>query len=301
MGIAARLGVYACALGLALGLGWGVGRLAGPDVVTPAKADGGRAEPHARTESGEAAPAYDVADGLAAAAAGYRLAVATPTFQPRTTGELRFTVLGPDGKAVTRFAATPRDPSPLHTVVVRRDAAGFQRLDPAMSPDGVWHTPLTLPAPGVWRAYVDMTPAAGPPLVLGTDLFAAGPFTPFTFPPSRVAQIGDFQLRLDGDLVPGERSQVFATVTRDGVGVSDLQPYLGAFGKLVLLRQGDLAYTVGAPGDGDAPAPAPTDRAGPALAFTADVPTAGAYRLFLQFRVADVMHTAEFTIATRSP
>ena len=107
MGIAARLGVYACALGLALGLGWGVGRLAGPDVVTPAKADGGRAEPHARTESGEAAPAYDVADGLAAAAAGYRLAVATPTFQPGTTGEAAVAI--PHGLAcftITHAAAS---------------------------------------------------------------------------------------------------------------------------------------------------------------------------------------------------
>ena len=187
--------------------------------------------------------------------------------------------------------------------MVRRDAAGFQRLDPTMGVDGTWRAPLTLPAPGVWRAYVDMTPTAGPPLVLGADIFAAGPFTPFTFPPSRVVEIGGFQLRLDGDLVPGEPSQVFATVTRGGAAVGDLQPYLGAFGKLVLLRQGDLAYTAAAPGDGgvEARAPAPADRAGPALAFTAEVPSAGAYRLFLQFRVADVMHTAEFTIVTRSP
>ena len=48
-------------------------------------------------------------------------------------------------------------------------------------------------------------------------------------------------------------------------------------------------------------APAVGDRAGPAVAFTARVPSAGTYRLFLQFRVADVMHTAEFTVPTRNP
>ena len=97
--------------------------------------------------------------------------------------------------------------------------------------------------------------------------------------------------------MPGASSQVFATVTRDGVAVTDLQPYLGAFGKLVALREGDLAYTAAA---GTA-SPAAADRAGPAVAFTADVPSAGTYRLFLQFRVADVMHTAEFTVPTRNP
>ena len=99
--------------------------------------------------------------------------------------------------------------------------------------------------------------------------------------------------------MPGAPSQVFATVSRDGVGVTDLQPYLGAFGKLVALREGDLAYTAAA--TATAPAPLrPTARA-PRSRSPADVPSAGTYRLFLQFRVADVMHTAEFTVPTRNP
>ncbi len=287
MGSAARLAAYACALALVFGLAFTAGRLVAPPAAAEPRA--------ARPGPGS----VGATDGLAAAAAGYRLAVADATFLPGTPGELRFAVLGPDGRPVTAFATTPRDPSPLHAVVVRRDAAGFQRLDPGMDADGTWHIPLTLPAPGVWRAYVDMTPTAGPTLVLGADLFAPGAFAPFTFPPSRTADVDGFRLRLDGDLVPGAPSQVFATVSRDGAGVTDLQPYLGGFGKLVALREGDLAYTAAVAGNGAAPAP--TDRAGPAVAFTANVPSSGTYRLFLQFRVADVMHTAEFTVPTRNP
>lgn len=307
MGTAARLAAFACALGLVLGVGWGAGRLVGPigiahlsGTVHNAGQQVGAAEAEGSADGvGEEAQAAGATEGLAATAGGYGIAVADPSFQPGLPGELRFTVTGPDGRAVTAFAPSPRDPDPLHVIVVRRDAAGFQRLDPTMDPDGAWHTPLTLPAPGVWRAFVDMRPAAGPALVLGTDLFAAGPFDPFTFPPSRVAQIGGFQLRVDGDLQPGVPSQVFFTVSRDGAGVTGLQPYLGAFGKLVLLRQGDLAYVGAASGDGMPSPPASTDRAGPAIAFTADVPSTGTYRLFLQFRVSDVMHTAEFTLPTR--
>lgn len=295
MGTAARLAAYAIALALVLGMGWGAGHLVGP--VGHAFASDNGARRAGATHALDAEPL----DGLAAAAGGYRIAVANTAFQPAKTDELRFTITGPDGHAVTAFAASERDPAPLHVIVVRRDAAGFQRLDPTMDPDGAWHAPLTLPAPGVWHAFVDTNPAAGPPLVLGVDLFAAGPFEPFTFPPSRVAQIGGFQLRLDGDLVPGVSSQVFFTVSQDGVGVTGLQPYLGGFGRLVLLRQGDLAYVAAASGDGAPTPPAPTDRAGPAIAFTADVPSAGTYRLFLQFRVSDVMHTAEFTLPTRNP
>ena len=235
------------------------------------------------------------AAGLASAA-GYRLAVATPPSVPGTTGELRFVVFGPDGRAVTAFAATPRDPRPLHAVVVRRDAAGFQRLDPAMDPDGIWRTPLRLPAPGVWRAFVDMTPTGGAAArarrrpVRGGSVHTRSPSRPRASP--RSATSSSVWTATWCRALP---SQVFATISRDGTGVTDLQPYLGAFGKLVALREGDLAYAAAAT------SPAVGDRAGPAVAFTANVPSAGTYRLFLQFRVADVMHTAEFTLPTRNP
>jgi hypothetical protein len=297
MGVAARLTAYALALVLVFAVAWFAGGLVrpAPDAPPGGHDTGGDHDVHGLDTDGPDSATDSATDGLAAAAAGYRLAVVDPTFAPGVSSELRFTVIGPDGLPVTAFTPTPRDPGPLHAVVIRRDAAGFQRLDPTMDPDGTWRTPLRLPAPGVWRAFVDATPTAGPAIVLGVDLFAAGPFEPFTFPPSRTATIGDFQLRLDGDLVPGASSQVFATVSRDGVGVTELQPYLGAFGKLVALREGDLAYTAA---DGG---PAVGDRAGPAVAFTARVPSAGTYRLFFQFRVADVMHTAEFTVPTRNP
>ena len=83
------------------------------------------------------------------------------------------------------------------------------------------------------------------------------------------------------------------TVTKDGVPVTDLQPYLAAYGHLVALRAGDLAYLhvhpAGAPGDGVTPA-------GPGITFYATAPSAGDYRLFLDFRHAGVVRTAEFTV-----
>ena len=46
----------------------------------------------------------------------------------------------------------------------------------------------------------------------------------------------------------------------------------------------------------DATPPAPTDRAGPGIAFTAEVPGGGTYRLILDFRHAGAVHTAVFTL-----
>ncbi len=75
--------------------------------------------------------------------------------------------------------------------------------------------------------------------------------------------------------------------------MTDLQPYLAAYGHLVALRDGDLAYLhvhpAGEPGDG-------TTAPGPDITFYATAPSPGDYRLFLDFQHGDVVHTAEFTV-----
>jgi hypothetical protein len=113
--------------------------------------------------------------------------------------------------------------------------------------------------------------------------------------PSRVAEVDGYQVRLDGDLTVGVPAQVFVTVSRGGLPVTDLEPHGNAFGRLVGVRAGDLAPAHVHP---DAIPPAPTDRAGPGIAFTAEVPGSGAYRLILDFRHAGAVHTVVFTLLT---
>ena len=83
------------------------------------------------------------------------------------------------------------------------------------------------------------------------------------------------------------------TVSRHGAPVTDLQPYLGAYGHLVTLREGDLAYLHvhpgGEPGDGQT-------KPGPDVEFGAEVPSAGRYHLYLDFRHDGVVRTAPFTL-----
>ncbi|MFG1711360.1 hypothetical protein ACFLIM_50260, partial [Nonomuraea sp. M3C6] len=98
---------------------------------------------------------------------------------------------------------------------------------------------------------------------------------------------------LDGDLTPGQASKLTLKVSKDGEPVTDLQPYLGAYGHLVVLRVRDLAYLHvhpdGAPGDGKT-------QAGPEIVFYAEVPSGGDYRLFLDFQHEGEVRTADFTL-----
>jgi len=75
-------------------------------------------------------------------------------------------------------------------------------------------------------------------------------------------------------------------VTRDGRAVK-LEPYLGARGHLVALRSTDLAYLHVHPTQIAA-------RTGQ-VAFATRFPSAGRYRLYLQFKHAGRVRTAEFT------
>ena len=311
MNTAVRLSAYAVALALAFGAAWGVGAAIGGPAPAPTPAptaaplpagvdahDGGGHD----TAGADTAPRHSEPDktdeitpaGLVSTAAGYTFVPKTTTYRPGISGELAFTIIGSDGRPVTAFDVEHE--KRMHLIVVRRDASGFQHLHPALGSGGSWRVPITLPVAGVYHIYADFVPTGGPELVLGTDLFAPGDFEPAPSVPARVAQVDGYQVRLDGDLVPGGPSQVFATVSRNGAAVTDLEPYLGAFGHLVALRQSDLAYLHVHP---DAATPAPTARSGPGIAFTADVPTAGTYRLFLDFRHGGTVRTAEFTVPTR--
>jgi len=303
MNAALRLSGYTAVLALVFAAAWGVGAAVGaPATAPPPAAPVASAVPHAAMGAGTADDGHahrhganeDDSAGLVATAAGYTFVPKLTTYRPGVPAELAFTITGSDRRPVTRFDVEHE--KQMHLILVRRDSAWFQHLHPTIGPDGVWRVPLVLPVPGIYRVYADFVPTGGPPLVLGTDLFAPGDFDPVAFPPSRVAQVAGYQVRLDGELVPGSPSQVFATVSRDGAAVTDLEPYLGAFGHLVALRQSDLTYLHVHP---DAATPAPTDRSGPGIAFTTEVPSAGTYRLFLDFRHAGTVRTAEFTVMTR--
>lgn len=282
MNTPARLGAYGAGLAVAFVAALGAGRLIGPiDAPATGAAHGPMAAGHDK--------AVEVPGGLQVAADGYRLAPLTPELPVGTPTPYRFRVLGPDGTPTTRYTATHE--RELHLIVVRRDLTGFQHLHPVRDTDGTWTVPVTVPTAGQYRVFADFQPAGRPDgVTLGVDVAAPGEYRPEPAPPpGRTSTVDGYTVTLDGDLDPGTSSTVRLTVSRAGEPVTDLQPYLGAYGHLVALREGDLAYLH----------VHPEDRRGATVSFRAEVPSAGRYGLFLDFRTADgVVRTATFTATT---
>jgi len=230
--------------------------------------------------------------GLAVADAGWRLHLADDTANPGDAVPFRFTVTAPDGSPETDYVRTHT--KELHLVVVRRDLSSFQHVHPVRAADGSWSVPLDLPAGGSYRVFADFRPAGiGRTLTLGADLSVPGEFAPRALPAAiRTTTTGEYDVTLAGTPVAGRESDLVMSVTRAGAPVTDLQPYLGAYGHLVALRAGDLAFLHTHP----AGHVEPGRPGGPDIAFGTTFPTAGSYRLFLDFRVGGVVRTAAFTV-----
>ncbi len=163
----------------------------------------------------------------------------------------------------------------------------------SLSDDGTWTTDLDL-TPGQWRVFADFKPTGGEALTLGSDLSVPGRMDFVALgETTRTATVDGYTVELTGDLVAGEHSMLKLRVTRDGRPVTDLQPYLGAYGHLVALRGGDLAYLHvhpdGEPGDGKT-------EPGPEVEFGAEVPSDGTYHLYLDFKHDGVVRTAQFQL-----
>ncbi|MEV4202764.1 hypothetical protein [Micromonospora globbae] len=288
MNTAAKLSGFGLGLVAVFGAAYGVGQVVDP--VAPAAeirhdttAEHGSAG-HGESGSGNAA---QIPGGLLVSDRGYTfLPVAAPS------GEFAFRIAGPDGRTVTAFDEA--HDKRMHLIVTRRDLSGFRHVHPDMTPDGTWRVASPFADPGSWRAFADFVPTGGQPLTLGVDVALPGAFIPRPVPaPARTVSVDGYTVTLHGDLQPGKTAKLNLTINRNGAPVIDLEPYLGAYGHLVALRAGDLAYLHvhpdGEPGDG-------RTQPGPQVTFYAEVPSAGTYRLYLDFQHAGTVRTAEFTV-----
>jgi len=202
------------------------------------------------------------------------------TLEVESRSPLAFRIRDEQGRTVRDFDLehTKR----MHVIVVRRDLTGFRHLHPTQRADGAWTVPLALREPGTYRVFADFS-VDETPTTLADDLQVDGNVVSRPLPaPVESVETDGFRVRLaEGPARAGEESELRFAITRGGRPVH-VQDHLGAKGHLVALRQGDLAFLHVHPDEAS-------------LRFEATFPSAGSYRLFLQFKVGGRVHTAPFT------
>lgn len=292
MSTSAKLAGFLVAVAAVFALSLAVGRVVGPiDDEPVAHDDSHAAHPseagHGDEHNADVEPSAtnQIPGGLMVSQNGYTLALSNDTSVAGDDRPLTFTITGLDGSPVTDYDVEHE--KKLHLIAIRRDFSGFQHVHPSLDDDGVWTTDLDL-TPGTWRIFADFKASGADALTLGTDLAVTGDFEPVEpAAENRTATAGDYKVTLDGDLSAGADAKLTLSVTKNGEPVTDLQPYLGAYGHLVALHAPDLAYSH--------VHPAGEDRAAGAITFDTELHERGAYRLFLQFRTGGRVHTVAFT------
>jgi hypothetical protein len=283
---ALRLAGFVALLAALFGAGVAAGEIADPDA--PGGAAGAPAG-RGGAEHGAGMPVKDMdaVRGLAVAEGGLRLVVEGAELRRGRPERLRFRIVDERGRAVRDFDVehTKR----MHLIVARRDLARFQHLHPTMSADGTWTVSLRLPDAGTYRVFADFA-HDGAPRTLATDLRVDGSagLDPLPAPAATAKTAGGYDVRLDADQTrAGQESDLRFAVTRHGRPIS-VEPYLGASGHLVVLREGDLAFLHVHPSGHRR-----------SIGFGATFPSPGRYRMFLQFQVAGRVETAAFTQEVR--
>ncbi|WP_433610855.1 hypothetical protein [Prescottella agglutinans] len=278
---------YAGGLAVVFAAALGVGTVTGSPIDMTSTHTDSHAAPSPTVTADAEPPA-----GLQVSQDGYTLGeVASPT-RAGEAGTLNFRILGADGDPVREFDELHG--KQLHLIVVRADTSQFRHVHPTLGPDGTWSIDWTWPTGGTYRVFADFQASGAPgQLTLGRNVDVGGDLQPAALPtPSRTATVDGYTVTLDGDLGTAG-GPLTLTVARDGAPVTDLDPYLGAYGHLVALRTGDLAYLhvhpEGEPGDG-------VTAPGPDVTFHAQAPSVGTYRLFLDFQHQGTVRTAEFTV-----
>ncbi|MGH9132851.1 MAG: hypothetical protein ACRDZZ_02865, partial [Ilumatobacteraceae bacterium] len=230
-----KLGAYAVVLGVALGGGALAGATIGPQPSTDESEKAGH-DGRAMAPVADPLPA-----GLAVSRDGYSLDLQHSIVDAGAPAELSFVIEGPDGRPVDEYDV--EHDKELHLVIVGRDLAGYAHVHPTRDADGVWTVTAPAMTPGSYRVFADFVPAGGERFTLGADLTVPGDHQPVPLPePSTVSNVDGYEVSFAGELAAGTESELTVTVARGGAPVTDLQPYLGAFGHLVAIRDGDLAY-----------------------------------------------------------
>ena len=273
-----RLAFFAGALAVLAAAAALAGSASGIDVDDGAATE---AMAHGGDETGA-----EPANGLSDTASGLSLQIEPAALTAGVKSRLAVTISDALGDPVTGLRGEHGEPA-LHLILVRRDLSEYAHVHPRRSGGG-FVVDVTLPRAGVWRAYADFE-WEGEKVVLGRDLAVPGAFAPQPLPgPDRVSATGGYRVELGRRAVEaGREATLTFAITRAGRPLQGLQPYLGADGHLVAIREDGLTYLH----------VHPLENAGAGrVAFEAEFAEPGRYALFLQFKHRGSVRTARFTL-----
>jgi hypothetical protein len=208
--------------------------------------------------------------------------------------QLTFTVHQRDNPATWKDFVVVHT-KPWHLMVMSKDLRWFDHIHPQPQADGTYTVTETFPAGGEYLLLSDVSPRGFGQQFLPLPLTVSGePFaTPYRLAPSpATTRAGGLDVHMDAPspLKPHEDiTLAFSLKTPDGTPVTDLEPYLGAMGHLILVNEARDRFVHSHPVRADA---SPDG----SVRFLARFPSPGLYKAWAQFQRAGQVITADFVV-----
>jgi hypothetical protein len=230
--------------------------------------------------------------------------------RPGRPTTVAFTIRRPDGAPLTAYRRGAGPHTGVHLIIVRSDLGAIIHHHPPVGADGRIVDRVVFPTPGRYRVVIDAYPkrAEQPNFQLFRWITVAGRAPRQALPPFRpVETVDGYRFVLHGRPRLRAIQPAFLTVTvtaPDGTPAA-FTPWYGALAHAIFFRAGTLDYFhthVCSPGAvGCTSVLGATRIAGRSstpgtLTVGVLVPVAGAWRLFLQVKVAGRVLTAPYTL-----
>ena len=209
----------------------------------------------------------------------YRLDLSAKSPKAGQPVELRLTVRDRETGILRDFETVHE--SLLHLIIVRRDLAHFAHEHPVLGPDGVFRLTYTFIAGGDYRLFADVAPRGAGSQIVSAALKVGGRDAAAPRPQTQT----HVELATQPGALPVRKSITVSFRLRDarsGQPLTDLQPYLGVQGHLMLVHEDAATFVHSHPLD---------DKS---MDFLARFPKPGKYRGWLQFRRAARVETFSF-------
>ncbi len=226
------------------------------------------------------------------------------TYSVNAPNEYSFSVVDDQGNTLKNFEITHT--KPMHVIVVRKDLAYFQHVHPTFdqTTGAFSFKDLTFPADGTYRIFADFAPGGGQEDAMGMPLAVTisedipvgtgANYTPQALgSEEKVKTFSGYQVALSADqaFVSGKEVTLTFKLKQNSKPVTDLEPYLGALGHSVILREDNLDFIHAHPmEDVTAPQTGKVD-------FMVDFPEAGRYKVFTQFQRGGKVFTTDFVVS----
>lgn len=190
----------------------------------------------------------------------------------------------------------------MHLMLVSKDLSWFVHEHPVPQADGSFTIDWTFPTGGDYLVFADVAPKNRGAQVIGTKLHLAGKAAPKPaklVPSWRPSRDGSIVATLVRAAIPVGRTTDLTfklADARTGKPVTDLQPYLGAQGHLMIIHQDGATFVHSHPAEG--PAALARAKRGEVM-FSARFPRPGLYKAWAQFQRAGKISTVSFVFEVK--